>query len=33
MLRAALEIVSDGANEAAVAAEETSPPGIQRLAG
>ena len=33
MLRAALEIVSDGANEAAEAAEETSPPGIQRLAG
>ncbi len=33
MLRAALEIVSDGTNEAAEAAEETSPPEIQRLAG
>ena len=33
MLRAALEIVSDGTNEAAEAAEETSPSEIQRLAG
>ena len=33
MLRAALEIVSDGASEAGEAKEAASPPGIQRLAG
>ena len=33
MLRAALEIVSDGAPEADEAGETASPPGIQRLVG
>jgi hypothetical protein len=33
MLRAALEIVSEGAPEAGESAKEAAPPEIQRLAG